>query len=174
VASLVLATFFSNPPRIPMIRRKFVLPALFLAGSALISACSMQGREVPLEISGVILTGTIKYGNAVVPNAMVIVKRPGPSGPNSSSIATANDDGVYRVENCPMGEVMIGVNTDAAKGMMMGRAMAGTDPTKSGSKALSVPKVTDVPKKFFNPDESGIKTTLQKGVNNFDIIIPKS
>jgi hypothetical protein len=156
-----------------MIRRKFVLPALFLAGSALISACSMQGREVPMEISGVIITGTIKYGTAVVPNAMVIVKRPGPSGPNSSAIATANDDGVYRVENCPMGEVMIGVNTDAAKGMMMGRGMAGVDQTKGGGK-VNTPKVTDIPKKFFDPDTSGIKTNLKQGVNDFDIVIPKS
>ena len=62
--------------------------------------------------------------------AFVIVAQP--SG--GSSTATANDDGYYKVENAPVGDVRIAVNTDATKGMMTGRAMAGTDPKAKGKR----------------------------------------
>jgi hypothetical protein len=30
-----------------------------------------------------------------------------------------------------------------------------------------------VPPKYFEPETSGLKTTIQKGVNTYDIVIPK-
>jgi hypothetical protein len=33
--------------------------------------------------------------------------------------------------------------------------------------------VIEVPKKSFDPTQSGIKTTIAKGANTFDIVIPK-
>ena len=132
----------------------------------------MQGREEPLPVTGSTLEGTIKYGNAVVPNALVIVVRDGQSTDSAQAFAT--DDGTYKVENCPIGPVKIGVNTDAAKAMTAGRGMSGTDPNaKKGGKKMNTPKVTDIPKKFFDPSSSGLTTETVRGVKQFDIEIPK-
>jgi len=152
--------------------RKLVLAAFAVTAMTVIS-CRPQGREVPLEESGVTLEGTIYYDDKVVPLAMVIVVPDnGPPGKGGAT-AFADDEGHYKVSNVSLGGVKVAVNSDAAKGQMMGRAMAGTDPNAKGGKKASVPKVYEVPKKYHDPETSGLKTTTQKGTNSFDIKIPK-
>ena len=65
------------------------------------------------------------------------------------------------------------VNSEAGKGQMMGRSMAGTDPNAKGGKKAALPKMVELPKKYQDPESSGITTTTAKGVNKFDIMIPK-
>src|SRR5207253_2258032 len=89
---------------------------------------------------------------------------------NSTGAATAfvDDDGRYKLTNVPLGEVSIGVNTEAGKGQAMGKAMAAAQ-----GKAKGAPRIVDVPIRFADPSKSGIKTTINAGANTFEIVIPR-
>jgi hypothetical protein len=50
----------------------------------------------------------------------------------------------------------------------MGKMMAQSQGKLKGSL-----KLIDVPEKFADPAKSGIRTTISKGANTFDIVIPK-
>jgi len=134
------------------------------------ASCSPNGRVEPLPETGASLEGNITYGGEPVPLAAVIITPP-VRGDGASGFA--DDQGHYKVTNVPVGEVKIAVNSDAAKGQMRGRAMAGTDPNAKGGKRALPPKIIDVPKKYQDPQTSGITTTINKGTNTFDIVIPK-
>lgn len=120
--------------------------------------------------TGAYLEGNVTYGGEPVPLAAVIVV---PAGRGNGSTAFADDQGHFKVTNAPIGEVKIAVDTGAARGQMMGRAMAGTDPNAKGGKRALPPKIIDVPKKYQDPQTSGITTSINKGANTFDIAIPK-
>ena len=130
-------------------------------------SCGSGGIE-PIKETGATLEGKVTYGGDPVPMAMVIVAQTG----GGAATAFANDDGYYKVENVPVGDVLLAVNTDATRGQMAGRAMAGTDPKAKGKKTVT-PKLIEVPKKYHNPDKSGLTTKIQKGANQHDIVIPK-
>ena len=145
------------------------LPLALTAAAALAAVSCGGGRGIePIPETGTTLEGRVTSGDQPVPMAFVIVAQP--SG--GSSTATANDDGYYKVENAPVGDMLIAVNTDATKGMMTGRAMAGTDPKAKGKKTVA-PRLVEVPKKYHSPDTSELTTTTQKGANQYDIKIPK-
>ncbi len=61
------------------------------------------------------------------------------------------------MQNVPLGEVRIGINTVAVKAAA----------ARTGS------KVVEVPGKYIDPTKSGITTTVNSGSNTFDIVIPK-
>jgi hypothetical protein len=132
-----------------------------VAGCAVLAA-SCGGRGERLSETGATLEGTVTYGQQKVMVAMVIVQ-----GAGGAATGYVGDDGRYKIENVPLGEVSIGVNTDAGKGEAIGRAMA-----QSKGKG-PMPKVIDVPTKYHDPNTSGIKTTVQRGSKTFDIVIPK-
>jgi hypothetical protein len=148
--------------------RKVALAALALAAFA-ISSCSLRGPEVPLPETGASLEGKITYAGEPVPLAAVIIV----PGHGDGTTGFADDDGHFKIANVPTGEVRIAVDTGPARGQLMGRAMAGTDPTAKGGKKATPPKIVDLPKKYQSPDTSGFKTTIQKGENTFNIDIPK-
>jgi hypothetical protein len=137
---------------------RFVLLGLGL----LLAGCSRY-REVRYPESGATLEGTVTYGKDKVGAALVIAQ-------NGSGAATAfvDDDGRYKLTNVPLGEVSIGVNTEAGKGQAMGKAMAAAQ-----GKAKGPPRIIDVPSRFANPATSGIKTTINEGANTFDIVIQR-
>jgi hypothetical protein len=149
--------------------RKAALAALAAAAFAF-SSCSLRGPEVPLPETGASLEGKITYGGEPVPLAAVIIV---PVSRGEGTTGFADDDGHFKVANVPTGEVKIAVDSGPARGQMMGRAMAGTDPNAKGGKKAVPPKIVDVPKKYQNPDTSGFTTTIQKGQNTFNIEIPK-
>ncbi len=120
-----------------------------------LAGCNNGPRRLP--VTGATLQGTIKYGNEKVLVAMVLVTGDG------SAQGFVGEDGRYRVENVPIGEVKIGVNVKAGDGQLMSKRMSGQ----------KVPKTTFVPEKFADPETSGIKTTTVKGDNTYDIVIPK-
>ncbi|MBA3316443.1 MAG: hypothetical protein H0T47_24560 [Planctomycetaceae bacterium] len=116
-----------------------------------------------MELSDEVLEGKITYKGQPVPYAMAIV-----TNGRDSATGTAANDGTYKVEYAPLGEVQIGVNTDAGQGMMMSAKMAGQHSDASKPAA----KFTAVPKKYFEPTKSGITTTVtEKGPNHFDIVL---
>jgi len=117
--------------------------------------------EVRRPETGATLEGSVTYGGQKVPVALIIAQ-----GANSSATGFVGDDGRYKLENVPLGEVSIAVNTDAGKGQMMSRVMS-----QSQGKAKGLPKVVEVPAKFADPTKSGIKTTVSAGPNTFDIVI---
>lgn len=136
-----------------------VLSALFLIG------CGPPGGYITYPESGASLEGTVSYGGHQLGAAMVIARQEGNTNP---SIGFVGDDGRYKLDNVPLGEVQIGVNTAAAKGQMMGKAMG-----QAQGKAKTPLKMLDVPAKYGDPVTSGLKTTVQKGPNTFDIVISK-
>ena len=143
------------------------LAALTLAPTA----CGKFVREERLPESGATLEGTIKYGDEPVQFALVLVRTP-----NASATGKVGEDGRYRVENVPLGEVQIGVNTAAAMGEYQSKMMAGganKGPGAVGKGRVTGLKFTPVPEKYFNPETSGFTTSVTKGANTFDIVIPK-
>ena len=141
---------------------------LFLIAAVAVASCGPRTEALPE--TGATLEGTVEYDGAKVPMALVIVAAPQAGGVSMTAFADA--EGNYRVENVPLGEVRIGVNTDATKGQMKGQAMAQTDP-KAGGKKLTLPKIVEVPKKYHTPETSGLTAQTQAGVTKHDIKITK-
>jgi len=142
--------------------RRLARPAL-LGLALLLAGCSFREREVVYPQTGATLEGTVTYGTDKVGAALVIAQNE-----NGSATAFVDDNGRYKLENVPLGEVNLGVNTEAGKGQAMGRVMA-----QSQGKAKTAPKMIDVPSRFAEPAKSGIKTTIQKGPNQYDIVIAR-
>jgi len=142
-----------------------------LSFALLAASCGYGVREERLPESGATLEGTVTYGTEKVPAALIVV-----AGQNGS--ATGNIDeatGQYRIENVPLGEVKIAVNTDAAKGEMQGKLMAGyyKGPEAKSKGITAPPKIVEVPGKYRNPDTSGIRTTINAGANTYEIKITR-
>ncbi len=147
-----------------MCRGERILARLALLGLGLLLAgCSAGGGGVKYPETGATLEGTVTYGGEKVEVALIIVQNA-----DGSATGFVDDNGHYKVENVPLGEVNIGVSTEAGKGAAMGRMMA-----KAQGKAGSAPKIIDVPSRYAEPSQSGIKTTIQKGPNTYDINIAK-
>jgi hypothetical protein len=121
------------------------------------------GRRLPE--SGATLEGTVTYDGKKVTAALIIAEGNGPA-----ATAFVDDDGHYKLENVPLGEVRLGVDTRAGEGARRGQAIAQSQNKKGGG---GLPPVVPVPSKYANPKESTITTTTQKGPNKFDIVIPK-
>jgi hypothetical protein len=128
---------------------------LFLAGC--------HGRYTKLPESEATLEGTVTRGTDKVPVALVIVQ-----GTDSAATGYTDDDGHYKIENVPLGEVRIAVNTEAGKGVMKSRQMARSQGKDKGP----LPKMIDVPAKYADPTTSGFTTTIEKGENTYAVKIP--
>jgi hypothetical protein len=132
------------------------------------TSCSV--REDRVAESGATLEGVITFNGEPVQFAMIIVRSD--AGSVSGKVG---EDGRYKVENVPLGEVMVGVNTDAGQGeyqsKMMNAANKGPG-VKYKGKVFGL-KFVSVPKKYHDPGTSGFKTTVAKGTNTYDIDVPK-
>jgi hypothetical protein len=147
-----------------MIRTTRRLAALAAAASLLLPAgCGIGLREKKLPETGATLEGTVTYGKEKVMVAMVIIQ-----GESGAATAFVGEDGRYKAENVPLGAVKVGVNTAAGKGDFQGKLMA----KSQGKGGGPLPKLIDVPAKYFDPTTSGISTTVNKGDNTFNIVIP--
>ena len=145
-----------------MYRRGQALARLaLLSVGLLVTGCGPGGIRYPE--TGATLEGTVTYGQEKVGAALVIAQNDG-----GAATSFVDDDGRFKLENVPLGEVKIGVDTEAGKGQAMGRLQAA-----SQGKAASTPKLVDVPGQYAEPSKSGIKTTIKKGANTFNIEIPK-
>src|ERR1700761_4822757 len=106
-----------------MLWGKRSLALAVLGGCCLFTAaCTGYGvREERLPETGASLEGTVTYGSDKLEAALIIVA--GDKGSATGRIDEAT--GRYKVDNVPVGEVRIGVNTDAAKGELRGKMMSG-------------------------------------------------
>lgn len=147
-----------------------IVATFFALGLAVSTLACGGNRPVTLDETGATLEGTIKVGTEDVQFAMVIAQTA-----TGSATGKVGPDGKYKLQNVPLGEVLIGVNTDAATGDFQSASMAGGSykgPESKGKAKVDL-KFTKVPAKFFDPTSSGLKTTIQKGTNTYDIVIPK-
>jgi len=132
----------------------FLLVTLALAG------CTRY--EYRLPETGATLEGTVTYGGETVAMAQIDVW-----GAKDQSIGFI-DTGRYKVDRVPLGEVKIGINTEAMRGAAIGQQMA---QKKGGGSAR--PKFVSLPSKFWDPETSGVTTTIKRGKNTFDIVLTK-
>ena len=72
-----------------------------LAALSWVAGCGV--RESKLEESGATLTGTITYKGSPIEFAMVTIQS---KDGKQSANGRVNDDGKYRVDNAPLGEVV--------------------------------------------------------------------
>jgi hypothetical protein len=137
---------------------------LFVLAVGLLYYSFTWTEEVRMDLSDAKMTGKVLYKGKPVPYALVIL-----ANDNASSSGNADAYGNYTVLNVPVGELRIGVNTAAGRGMMTGALMAAAYSKDKSPK----PTFIDVPAKFFDPDTSGITTKVagKKDVIEFDIDI---
>jgi hypothetical protein len=131
----------------------------------LVLCCIVAGctpYEYRLPTTGATLEGTVTSGNETLQMAQITVQ-----GDKSQAMGQI-EDGRYKVENVPLGNVKIGVNTEAMRSNMIGQQMARAKGVSTGP-AL---KFISVSAKYAEPDTSGITTTIKKGKNTFDIVLP--
>jgi hypothetical protein len=145
--------------------QKFAYVSLALCIGATTS-CE-QGKQ--LTETGATLEGTVTYKKQKVPYALIVIT--GGQSAAGSAQGQIGEDGRYRIENVPVGQVKIAVITEAVKMqvMMSGGAYGGPD-AKAKPKGPP-PKFVDVDPKYADPETSGITTTVNKGKNEFDIVI---
>jgi len=105
------------------------------------------------------------YGDEPIHFALVIAT--GQSG--AAAMGKIEEDGRYHLDNVPLGEVKIAVNTKAGQGDYMTMVMNPAN-KKSGKNY----KFTQVPEKYQDPVQTTITTTVNKGPNTFDVKVPKS
>ncbi len=136
---------------------------VILLGDMFLVSC--EGRYRRLPETGATLEGNVTYGKDKVTFAQIIVV--GESG--TPGYCYVENDGHYKCENVPLGEVSIAINSDAARGILMERSML--QPQTKQKQPL--PKLITIHTKYADPATSGIKTTIVKGMNTFNIEIPK-
>lgn len=134
------------------------------AAICLLGGCGV--REYRLPETGASLEGTVKYKGSPLPAAMIIV-----AGESSSATGNISENGRYKIDNVPLGTVKLAVNTDAAKGQMIGQRMAQSYQAEKGGKGQATLEIIEVPKKYQDPNASGITTTIKEGANTFDIVL---
>src|SRR6185369_8223111 len=115
-----------------------------------LAGCNLY--EYRLPETGATLEGTVTYGGETLGMAQIDVW-----GAKDQSIGFI-DAGRYKVERVPLGDVRIGINTEAMRGAAIGQQMA----QKKGGGA-SGPKFVALPSKFWDPATSGVTTTIKRG-----------
>jgi hypothetical protein len=134
--------------------------ALLACAVATITGCSRY--EYRLPETGASLEGTVTYGGETLQMAQINVMS------DKSQAIGQIENGRYKVENVPLGDVKIGVNTEAMRSNMIGQQMARAKGVSTGP----VLKFISIPAKFAEPDTSGVTTKVKKGKNTFDIVLP--
>ena len=134
---------------------------LILAFVVALAGCTRY--EYRLPETGATLEGTITYNGETVQMAQINVLSE--SGQSLGMI----EEGRYKVERVPLGDIKIGINTEAERGNAIGQAMARAKKVNSSP----TPKFIALPAKYWDPDTSGITTNVKKGNNTFDIVLKK-
>jgi hypothetical protein len=134
--------------------------SIFAGMAFLLCSCGEKGESVPQ--TGATLDGTVQYGDEPVHFALVIAV--GQVG--ASAQGRISEDGHYHLDNVPLGEVKISVNTPAGEGDW--RTYSMNPANKGGGK-----KRIQVPEKYYKPETTTLKTNINKGPNTYEIKIPK-
>jgi hypothetical protein len=166
VPAPVRLAFLPTHSRGEIMRRglSHLVGGLTFAGLAiLISSCGGPKGETPPQ-TGATLDGTVMYGEEPIHFALVIAT--GREG--AAATGPINEEGRYHLENVPLGEVKIAVNTKAGQGDYMAHTMA-----PAMAKKRPNVKFTQVPEKYQDPATTTLTTTINKGPNTFEVKIPK-
>lgn len=150
---------------------KTALRAAALAAAAGLVGCGYGVKEQRLPETGASLEGAITFNGETVHYAEVRVV-----SETASAFGRVGENGRYKVENVPVGPVTVTVNTDAAKGDYTSLTMSRSYKGPKGEGAAGggpPPKFVGVPKKYAEPESSGLTTTVAAGANTFDIKLPK-
>lgn len=136
-------------------------------GAILAASC---GSYEDMPTTGASLEGAVTYKNQPVDAGIVSVSAA------SGGATGAIEGGKYKIDNVPVGELSIGVNTAPAvaraRGEQMGKAIAKGEATgKAGKKGGAPLGIVEVPAKYADPAKSGIKTVTKSGTNTYDIAI---
>jgi hypothetical protein len=134
---------------------------------AALASCG-NPRETRLPETGATLEGTVTYKGDQLQFAQIQVL-----GEGRMATGRIGEDGRYRVENCPLGQVKVGVNTAAARGEYTSKTMQGgvyKGPEAKGKGRVDL-KFMDVPAKFADPEKSELSTSVREGTNTYDIDI---
>jgi hypothetical protein len=141
--------------------------ALAFAAAIVIPGCAKQTGTV---------SGSVTYkGQPLKGGVVAFIPAAGASVP-----ADIAEDGTYTAEDVPVGEVTVTVDTSSLKppaGFRGGgppqyeppaNAPAGTKykPPDLGGNAK---RYVEIPDKYLDPQESGLKTTVKHGKNTFNI-----
>jgi hypothetical protein len=134
--------------------------------SSSVAACGRY--EYRLPDTGATLEGTITYGGEHVSLAQISVL-----GEKGQGIGVVEEDGRFLVKSAPLGEVKIGVNTEAMRSQAISQQMAQSykGPGAKGANRAAPTKFISLPAKYQDPDTSGITTTIKRGKNTFDIVL---
>jgi hypothetical protein len=136
------------------------LTALVLSALLTVS-CGGRGERLPE--TGATLEGKVTYDGEPLEFALIVIQTD-----NGSATGRIGDDMRYRVENVPLGVVRVGVNTSAARGDYQSKVMSESNGTGRVSH-----RFIEIPGKYFDPEQSGFTTTIRKGPNTYDIVVPK-
>ena len=127
------------------------------------------------------VSGTVTYqGKPVAAGTVTFVPQKG-GGAFTASIR----EGKYKVEGVPTGAMKIAVSTPSPApginqfiGKMQPppelRAKMAPNPSGEGSAQPSVPATEPIPRKFEDPETSGLTYTVKSGVQVHDIDLPAS
>lgn len=141
------------------------------AMASILAGCSSYEERLPE--TGASLEGTVSYGPEKVPLALISVV-----GEKGQALGQVEDAGHYKVENVPLGEVKIGVNTEAMRSQVISQQMAASykgPGAKGSSPRPKAPGFVSLPARLQDPETSGITTTIRRGKNTFDIeLTPKA
>jgi hypothetical protein len=125
--------------------RFFGVTLAFLLALNLVG-CSGKSAESTTSVEGV-----VKYKGAPLPGGRITFSSAKEKG--KIAAASINNDGTYKVNNPPIGEVKIGVE--------------GPSPPSDSSKG-NKPLVV-LPKDYANPDKSGLTYTVKEGSQTFNV-----
>ena len=110
-----------------------------------------------------------KFGEEAVELAIASVKQ------DKAHVTAEAADVLYHLlvllaaSDVPLGEVKIGVNTEAVRSNMIGQQMARAKGVATGP----APKFISLPSKYWDADTSGVTTTIKRGKNTFDIVLAR-
>lgn len=106
------------------------------------------------------VAGTVKYRNTPLTAGSVTIQVPG-KRPATGPISA---DGTYRVENAPVGNATISVQTP----LPAAPAAANAGPVPGGA---AVVKVVPIPKRFADPEKSNLSAVIASGGQQHHITI---
>jgi hypothetical protein len=130
-------------------------------------------KPVSLPETGPTRSGTVTVGADQLRFAQIFVR--GADG--STAQGAIGEDGRYTVGNVPVGEVMVAVNTELARGDSVAAGMAGAYQGPEGGAKKGRAKLAgfvNLKEQYFDPEKSGLKTATKAGENEFNITLPAS
>lgn len=132
------------------------------AGALLIAGCNP---------SGAVLRGKVRLAGKPLAGGSVIVH----AGHDQKIRGLIAEDGSYEIPNLPNGPCHLTVHANARmpEGMRLKQVLPPMDPNgpvpPGQAASYKSEKPVAIPKKFTQPEESGLTTTIKPGEQTFDI-----